>query len=108
MPEWLPTLVDVAPQLGIAAFLAWLLLRVWDRAATDRTTYERGLSDAQQRYRQSLEAAQQRNDHDTDALRSEIEWLHRRIEELNRALDEEREARRRAQEAAWGRIGGDA
>lgn len=101
MPEWLPTLLDVVPQIGIAGFLAWLLLRVWDRSSTDRSTYEADRDAAQQRYQASLEAAQQRYER-------EITRLRQLVDDLNVELDAERAARRAAQdEAARRRIGGE-
>lgn len=106
MPEWLPALLEVAPQIGIAAFLAWLLLRVWDRASTDRGSYEQGLADAQQRYAKALEDARARYQQDIRALEEKVDRLTARIEELNRLLDEERAARRAAQDQAW-RTGGE-
>jgi TolA-binding protein len=105
--DWLPALIGATPQIGIAAFLAWLLLRVWDRASSDRTSYEQGMQDAQSRYATALEAAHARHEADMQKMREQVERLSARVEELHTQLDEERAARRAAQDAAWRRMGGE-
>lgn len=90
MPEWLPALLEVAPQVGVGALLAWLLLRVWGMASADRGAYERGMAAAQQRYTNEIRE-----------LERKVDRLTVRIEELNKMLDDERSARRLAQDAAW-------
>lgn len=105
--EWMPAVLGAAPQLGLVAFLALVLFKIWGNATTDRTSYEQGLQDAQERYAKALEHTQQRYQNDMQALRDEVARLSKRIEELNALLDEERAARRAAQEAAWRRVAGE-
>lgn len=120
MPDpLLAGLLSAAPEMAVASVLGVLLFGVWRYARADRTSYEAGLAAAQTRYAADLERLTKAHDaewvrvtkaHDDELgeLRVEIRQLRQQVDELNRKLDDERAARRAAQDDAWRRLqGGD-
>jgi cell division protein FtsB len=85
----LPALVSAAPQLGVAGVLLLLLGLTLRTSSQDRADYRTQLADAAKRHTEEL-----------DELKSDIKELRKEIDDLNAKLDEERAARRRAEDMA--------
>ncbi len=104
----LQALATKLPELGATGVLVFLVLRLWDAARGDRSDYRTALDAAETRHATELERVRTVHQQEIDALRASVGELTRRVEQLNVALDEERSARRRAEDKAdAGRRGGE-
>lgn len=109
MDALLSALVTKLPELGIAGLALMLLLTSWRNATTDRGDYRDALRAAEERHAAEIErlnrahaAEIERINREHDAEIAEIRAtkadLRKRIDDLNVALDLEREARRSAED----------
>jgi Skp family chaperone for outer membrane proteins len=85
----LPALISALPQLGGAGLALFILIIVLRSAATDRADYRTQLKEQSKRHNDEL-----------DELKEDIKDLRKQVDDLNAALDLEREQRRRAEDMA--------
>lgn len=98
MDAVLSALVSKLPELGIAGVALMLLLTSWRNNATDRGDYRAALRDAEERHAAEIERINREHDAEIAEIRATKADLRKRIEDLNAALDLERETRRAAEE----------
>jgi len=94
----LATLVGALPQLGAGGGVIvffWLLIR-W--SGQDRTDYRAQLTEQSARHADELRRINGDHDAELAELRTEIRNLRERIDHLNTLLDQERAARRAAED----------
>lgn len=94
------SLVAAAPQLGVGGILLTLLVYVLRNWSTDRNDYRVGLAAAQERYTAELHRINTAHDAEMAELRKDIQSLRERVDYLNHVLDQERTARRAAEDEA--------
>lgn len=92
--------LQVAPQLGGAGLLFALLVWFMRNASTDRIDYRAALDAAEARHAAELKRISDAHDSELRELRDDVAYLRKQIDELNRALDAEREDRRKAEDKA--------
>lgn len=96
----LPGLVSAAPQLGVAGVLLVILTVVIRTSTQDRVDYRTDLAASLERHAAEVKRINVDHDAELAELRSDIRDLRRNLDDLNAALDLEREARRRAEDMA--------
>lgn len=89
MDAILPALISALPQLGGAGLALFILIIVLRSSATDRADY-----------RTQLKAQSERHNEELDELKEDIKDLRKQVDDLNAALDLEREQRRKAEDTA--------
>lgn len=100
MDALLSALVSKLPELGIAGLALVLLFTSWRNATSDRGDYRDALRAAQDRHAAELERINREHDAELAEIRATKADLRKRIEDLNAAVDLEREARRAAEDRA--------
>ncbi len=98
MDALLSALVTKLPELGIAGLALMLLLTSWRNAATDRGDYRESLRAAEERHAAEIARINREHDAEIAEIRATKAELRKRIDDLNAALDLEREARRSAED----------
>lgn len=93
-------LVTKLPELGIAGVALMLLLTSWRNAASDRGDYRAALRAAEDRHAAEITRINREHDEEIAEIRATKADLRKRIDDLNAALDLEREARRSAEDRA--------
>lgn len=100
MDAVLTAAMQSAPQLGIGGILFALLMWFVRHAATDRGDYRSTLDAAEIRHASELKRIAEAHDAELRELREDIAALRTQLDELNLALDVEREDRRKAEDRA--------
>lgn len=102
MDDVLPTLIDAAPQLGVAGILLALLGLVIRWGAQERADNRAEVAELAERHATELTRINAAHDEELAELRREIAGLRAQLDELNTKLDQERERRRAAEDSAMG------
>lgn len=100
MDAILSALLTKLPELGIAGLALWLLLAAWRNATSDRGDYRDALKAGEERHATELARVNREHDAEILELHQIKDVLRKRIEDLNASVDLEREARRKAEDAA--------
>lgn len=100
MDALLSALVSKLPELGIAGVALMLLLTSWRNSTADRGDYREALRAAEERHAAEIDRINREHDAEIAEIRDTKADLRKRIEDLNAALDLEREARRMAEDRA--------
>lgn len=98
MDAVLSAVVAKLPELGIAGLALCLLLAAWRNAASDRADYRDALRAQQERHAAEISRINREHDEEIADLRQTQAELRRRLEDLNAAVDLERDARRQAED----------
>lgn len=100
MDAILPALFSAAPQLGVAGLLLVILVLVMRREASDRADYRAALEVAAKRHDEEVDRMRKAHDAEIAELKADVALLEQKVAELQARLDQEREARRRAEDMA--------
>ena len=104
-PDALPTditstLLSAGPQLGVGGVVVALLVLVLRHAAADRTDYRVALVAAEQRHADEIDRVRRQHDDEIADLHRRLDAQQTQLDELTRALDDERRRRWRAEDIA--------
>lgn len=99
MDAVLTTLIGAAPQLGASGVLVLLLGLLVRREAQDRADHRTEITELTTRHAAELTRIAGAHDAQLVDLRREIAGLRQQLDEVNRKLDDERDRRRRAEDA---------
>jgi C4-dicarboxylate-specific signal transduction histidine kinase len=94
-------LVTKLPELGLSGLALWLLFAAWRNATSDRSDYRDSLKAAEERHAAELARVNREHDAEIAEMQQTKARLRKQVEELNAAVDLEREARRAAEEKAF-------
>lgn len=100
MDVLLSALVTKLPELGIAGLALCLFLVASRNATADRADYRDALKAAEDRHAAELARVNREHDEELAEIHKTKDLLRKRIDDLNAAVDREREARRKAEDAA--------
>lgn len=100
MESILPALVSALPQLGVAGIPLIFLIVVHRAWVTDRADYRAALADEAKRHADEVSRVNSAHDAELAELRADIQKMRKQIDDLQAALDLEREARRKAEDMA--------
>ena len=100
MDGFLAALVAAAPQLGVAGVLLLVLSLIQRGATQDRVDYRVVLADATRRHAEELNRINRDHGEEIAELKSDIAELRAKLDDVQAALDLEREARRKAEDVA--------
>jgi cell division protein FtsB len=96
----LPALFSALPQLGGAGLALAILIIVLRSSASDRVDYRAELAAAAGRHADEIKRINQDHDAELAELKADVRDLRRQVDDLNAALDLERELRRKAEDMA--------
>lgn len=100
MDALLPALGSALPQLGGAGLALFILILVMRSAATDRADYRTELKAAAERHTEEIKRINADHDAELAEVKSDVKELRKEVDDLNSALDLERELRRKAEDMA--------
>lgn len=100
MDAILPALFSALPQLGGASLAVFVLILVMRGAASDRADYRAELKGAAERHTDEIKRINADHDAELAEVKSDVKELRKEVDDLNVALDLERELRRRAEDMA--------
>lgn len=89
-----------AGSLGVGGVLLSLLVYVMRNATSDRGDYRVALKDAEERHAAEIARINRAHDEEIAELRRDLADLRKQVDDLNAALDLEREQRRKAEDLA--------